>query len=360
MKSKVITSDSRAAISRKDDLMILFEFNKYPKFKVINLNPTFLFDWENVPGNESDLLVRFLKDEYEFTLKQIEINKSDHGKIITVFNHESIAKIPIDGNDKIIEIGNYYNKHKLKVQRDKSHLIIKGEKYNLHEQKYCFDDILYCVDNFEEIQEKPVDGDNRKLLNYLEINTGYERIYKSSDSKALCINRERLAKLTIHKSKECAHLEVSNGRSQDMPIKIREDKQCLCKKILKESHNTSLHLEKLAEHSKAKYNPLILFSKNGESAYISDYFGNLILWYWSKEPNIAEKECGIWDKYNIPKSKTMLEARFINQNLFRCDYMNLYKTSGITEEKIQALIRIGAVIDTQTHLKITSFSKYNP
>jgi len=53
----------------------------------------------------------------------------------------------------------------------------------------------------------------------------------------------------------------------------------------------------------------------------------------------------MWDNYYIQKSKTMLEARFINQNLFKCDFMNLYKTSGITDEKIQALIRMKAVIE---------------
>jgi len=104
MESEVITSDSRIEISKKYNLMISFEFNKELIFKVIDLKPnTFLFSWENVPGKDSDLLIRFLNDEYKFDLKKIDVNKSDDGKNINVFNHETIAEIPIGENEKIIE-----------------------------------------------------------------------------------------------------------------------------------------------------------------------------------------------------------------------------------------------------------------
>lgn len=348
-RSEIIISESSAEISWKDNLMISYEFKKNPIFKVVNLKPNiFLFGWENVPGKESDLLVQFLNDEYEFNLEKIAINKSDDNNSITIFNHETLARIPIDENEKIMEIEiprNYYHSPKIKVTRHKSDLVILGEKYNLKDRSYYFIDILYSVKNLEEIRDSAIDVDSRKLLNYLKINTGYEKIYKSADGKSIYINRERQAEITIDASEECVHLKFSNGRTQDMILKTEKGMQNVYKKILKESHNTSLDLEKPTEHQRSKYNLLILFSKNGKSVFISDYSGNLILWHWSNEPTIIMKEGGIWNNYDMPKSKTMLEARFINRNLFKCYYMNLHNTSGIAEEKIQALVRMGAVIE---------------
>lgn len=345
MGSEVITSDSRPTISWKDNLVVSFEVNKELIFKVINLKPiTFLFSWENVPGNDSHLLIGFLRDEYEFNLEETEINKSNDGKTITVFNHETIAKIPIDKDAEILaDVGRYFHP-KLKIMRDMSNLTIIGKKY---EAKYNEDKdiILYSVNDLERIQENPIEIDSRRLLNYLRINTGYEKIYKSTEGKFLYIKRERLAEITIHASEERVRLIISNGSVQEMTIKTEYDCKNVYKNILKESHNTSLNLETPVELHRTKYKPIILFSKNGEAVYISDYSGNLLLWHWFKEPAIIEKERGIWNKYDIPNPKTMLEARFINQTLFKCDYMNLHGTSGIIEEKIQSLIRMGAIVE---------------
>ncbi|MDD4653653.1 MAG: hypothetical protein PHQ34_15635, partial [Methanothrix sp.] len=208
MCSEVISNDLKGAISRKDNLMISFEINQDLMFKVIDLEPNiFLFNWKNVPGIESDSLIRFLMDEYEFNLKEREINKSDDGKIVNVFNYETIFNIQIDKTEEIVEIG--WNK-KIKVIIDGFKLIIIGEKYNTDKRMRCFEDILYVVENLEEFWEKPIDSDNRKLLNYLGISTGYEKIYRSADGKFLYINRERLAQITIYASEGRSHLVVSN------------------------------------------------------------------------------------------------------------------------------------------------------
>jgi len=58
-------------------------------------------------------------------------------------------------------------------------------------------------------------------------------MYKSADGKVICINREKLAEITIDATEKCAHLKVSNGRTQDMIIEKEDGVQNIYKKILK-------------------------------------------------------------------------------------------------------------------------------
>jgi|GEM_PF-4488673 len=344
MRSEIIKTESMALVSRKDNLMLSIEFNDQntvPIFKIINLEPyEVLFNWEDKLGLDSHSLLNFLKYEYDFNLRNTEYNKSVDGKSISIYNYERIIDIPIYENKKIID--NIKSSKKIKSTVEDGDLTIFGKKYEYYRSDKnddSFDEVIYNVKNFEEMQEGVIHKDSRKLLNYLGKNTGYETIYKSSDGKAIFICRERHAEMTIDEQNERASLKLSNGIAQDMKIKRDKEGLNVYKIILKESYNNSLKLEQ-----STKYRPPMVFSKDSDSVYISDHSGNLILWNWKKEPNLKEKEGLIWDKYNNLRSKTMLEMRFINQNLFKCNHMTLCNTSGINKEKIQALTRIGAVV----------------
>jgi len=71
----------------------------------------------------------------------------------------------------------------------------------------------------------------------------------------------------------------------------------------------------------------------------------MIFFILSKNP-LKDKEGETWHKYHgSSRSKTMLKSRFINQNLFKCDFMNLCDVSGIKEDQLQALKRMGAIVE---------------
>ncbi|MGB3457898.1 MAG: carboxypeptidase-like regulatory domain-containing protein [Halobacteriota archaeon] len=58
---------------------------------------TYLFSWANVPGDDSDRLLRFLVDDLDIDwAENAEIHKSDDGKTIRIFKDENSAEIKID------------------------------------------------------------------------------------------------------------------------------------------------------------------------------------------------------------------------------------------------------------------------
>jgi hypothetical protein len=180
-------------------------------------------------------------------------------------------------------------------------------------------------------------NDDYKLdLNDIEINKSYDGM----SINVFNYDKRHLAEIKVDKSKEYALLKIDEW-TEELMISIEEGEQKIYKKILKESHNISLSLEEPDDNIKARYSPILLFSRDGKILYISDYSGNLIMWDWIKEPTIIEKESRYWYR---TEEKTMLESRYINQNLFKCKQMNLRNASGIPEENIQELIKLGAVI----------------
>jgi len=150
-----------------------------------------------------------------------------------------------------------------------------------------------------------------------------------------------LAEIKIDKSKKCAQLKIDEI-NDDLMISIENGEPKIYKKILKKSENISLRLDDTDDTVKPRYRSFLLFSKSGKKVYISDYFGNLIIWDWIKEPKFFEKKSS-WYSYR-EGGKTMFKSKYINQSLFNCYQMNLRNASGIPEEKIMELIKLGAVI----------------
>jgi hypothetical protein len=61
------------------------------------LEKEYLFSWDNVPGNDSEILLRFLRDYLTIGwAEKAEIRKSDDGKTIRIFKDENSAEIMIE------------------------------------------------------------------------------------------------------------------------------------------------------------------------------------------------------------------------------------------------------------------------
>jgi hypothetical protein len=64
-----------------------------------------IFSWENVPGNDSERLLRYLLNDRDIGwAKSAEIHKSDDGKIIRIFKDENSAKLMIDETEKKVTL----------------------------------------------------------------------------------------------------------------------------------------------------------------------------------------------------------------------------------------------------------------
>jgi len=86
----------------------------------------FMFSWDNVPGNDSERLLRYLKDDYDISwVESAEIHKSDDGKTIRIFRDENSAEIMINETEEkaTLEVsdGKVYD---LKVKKENDKLSI--------------------------------------------------------------------------------------------------------------------------------------------------------------------------------------------------------------------------------------------
>ena len=112
-----------------DEYPILLHFPIFlpPAF----LNPSgynngYLFSWDDVPGNDSERLLRFLRDDWGIGwAENTEIHKSADGKTIRIFNDENSAKITIDvGKEKATFKISDDRTHDLKVKKENGKLNI--------------------------------------------------------------------------------------------------------------------------------------------------------------------------------------------------------------------------------------------
>ncbi|MCK4733671.1 MAG: hypothetical protein KAT65_14550, partial [Methanophagales archaeon] len=64
-----------------------------------------IFSWENVPGNDSERLLRYLMNDRDIGwAKSAEIHKSDDGRTICIFEDENSAKLMIDETEKKVTL----------------------------------------------------------------------------------------------------------------------------------------------------------------------------------------------------------------------------------------------------------------
>jgi len=105
----------------------------------------YFFSWDNVPGNDSEKLLRFLRDDFEIGwAENAEILKSDDGKIISIFKDENSAEIIIDEKKEraTLKIGDGRT-HDLTVKKenDKLNIYFKPTYRNIKPVVKPFGDI---------------------------------------------------------------------------------------------------------------------------------------------------------------------------------------------------------------------------
>lgn len=81
-----------------DDVSKKFNINLSGGGNLINL---YLFSWDNVPGDDSERLLRFLREDLNTDwVENAEISKSNDDKTIRIFKDDNFAEIFIDDNMK--------------------------------------------------------------------------------------------------------------------------------------------------------------------------------------------------------------------------------------------------------------------
>ncbi len=102
-------------------------------FIKIEITPEeYLFSWDNVPGNDSERLLRFLMDDLDIGwVEYAEIRKSDDGEIIRIFKDENSAEIMIDETEEKAPLKiSDGEPHDLKVKRENGKLIYTPNKFS--------------------------------------------------------------------------------------------------------------------------------------------------------------------------------------------------------------------------------------
>jgi preprotein translocase subunit SecY len=86
------------------------------------LEYSYLFSWDDVPGNDSERLLRYLKDAHNIDwAESVEICKSDEGKTIRIFKNENSVEIMIDEKKE---------KAKVKKEHDKLNIYVYSYVYS--------------------------------------------------------------------------------------------------------------------------------------------------------------------------------------------------------------------------------------
>jgi hypothetical protein len=105
-----------------------------------------LFSWDEVPGNDSDRLLEYLKDYHDITwAESAEIRKSDGGKTIHIFKGENSAEIMIDEvvEQATLKISDGRRIHDLKVEKENGRLTIYENDVCVYPFAGYKDDIEY-------------------------------------------------------------------------------------------------------------------------------------------------------------------------------------------------------------------------
>jgi hypothetical protein len=114
--------------------------------KNIEIIGEYLFSGNDVPGNDSERLIRFLREDLDIGwAENAKIRKSDDGKTIHIFKGKNKAEITLDEKNK---------KATLKISNDRTHdLKVKG-KLKIHEmEKLSFEELVSLV---EELLRKSI------------------------------------------------------------------------------------------------------------------------------------------------------------------------------------------------------------
>ncbi|NQE45910.1 ATP-dependent DNA helicase Rep [ANME-1 cluster archaeon GoMg2] len=126
------------AVTRaKEDVIIYTQKCAESKF-LKEIENQYLFSWDNVPGNDSDIFLKFLRNDLDIDWTQnAEISKSDDDKTICIIKDESSAEIVIDEKKE---------KATLKISDGRTcSLKVKkeGGKLNIYENRINVEELPY-------------------------------------------------------------------------------------------------------------------------------------------------------------------------------------------------------------------------
>jgi len=102
-----------------------------PYFFIVEVDVMYMFRWDNVPGDESDELLSYLKDDFGIDwVEGADIHRSDDGKVINITGDDNSAEIRLD------------------EEKGKAELVVKGDKtYELNVKKENGGLIIYNAKN---------------------------------------------------------------------------------------------------------------------------------------------------------------------------------------------------------------------
>lgn len=305
-----------------DDKLLFLRQIINNEIQISGLNEGFNFyfgnnlNWSDLSGKDSEKLRQFLKQNYGI-------------------NWVDTARIRLDSNGTIkVNSGKNYLSLILNSEKTKINLILddgRTDEFLVEHQKRKN---TYIRDNKYEIID--IENNDSNIINAGSMGT---------------ISTNSILKFSIEFDENEINEDYaieSGSMFRITDLKTNEN--------LKESYNASLKMTYSINRSHSEEDdksnlspPAVVFSKDSKSVYISDYSGKLLWWNWSKEPSLESKvKREKWgkDHWRVSITKTMLESKYINENLFKCDKMVLDGVTGLSKEKIQSLKRSGAIIPT--------------
>lgn len=101
-----------------------------PYFFIVEVDVMYMFRWDNVPGDESEGLLNYLKDDLGIDWAEgAEIHKPEDGKVIYVTRDENSAEIRLDEEKGMAELVARGDKtYELNVKRENGAIIIYNAK----------------------------------------------------------------------------------------------------------------------------------------------------------------------------------------------------------------------------------------
>ncbi|MCZ7405804.1 MAG: hypothetical protein O8C67_12885, partial [Candidatus Methanoperedens sp.] len=107
-----------------------------------NNEDIYLFSWENVPGNESQGLLNYLKNDLHVSwVENAQITKDEENKTIRVFTNENSIEIMLDNASVLLKRDRGYERYDLWVKEENGFHDVynkkRGNKYNISERYYA-------------------------------------------------------------------------------------------------------------------------------------------------------------------------------------------------------------------------------
>jgi hypothetical protein len=185
---------------------------------------TYLFNWDKVPGEDSERLLQSLKDVLNIGwAEDAAIQKSEDNKTISIFTDDHRAEITLDeqnGTATLKASGGITNDLQVKKENDQLNVYVSTVHIN---GVYIF------------TWSNVPGNESEKLLKYLwdDLSLGWARnaeIQKSEDNRTIRVfSGINGAEITLDEHNENATLTISDGKTYDLYVNEEDGMLKLCK-----------------------------------------------------------------------------------------------------------------------------------